>query len=84
MLQYATLPQVPTSFRPSPRVRSARARRGRLPDLPLPSSVAWRHCVRETLKTGIENEAENLLKTKGRKFELRGGEADNIVKTGRL
>jgi hypothetical protein len=46
--------------------------------------VSWRHSVPRTLKKDIKNEAENLLKTKGRNFEFSHGEAENILKRGRL
>ena len=37
---------------------------------PLPSSVSQRHCVHDTPKTDILNEATILLKTKGRKAQF--------------
>jgi hypothetical protein len=43
-----------------------------------------RHCVRETLKTDIKNEAASLLKTKDPNFESSRGEADTLLKQRRL
>ena len=41
-----------------------------------------RHCVRETLKTNIKNEAASLLKTNDSNFESSRGEAANLLKKG--
>jgi hypothetical protein len=51
---------------------------------PFPCSVSWRHCVRQSSKSDIKNEAENLLITKDRKLEFSHGEAENILNRGQL
>ena len=71
MSLYATLP-CPASCPPFPLFPeySPQARRGRLSAWPLLSPVLWRHSIPETLKTDIQNEAANLLKTNGRSSDF--------------
>jgi hypothetical protein len=77
---YATPSHFPPSPSPAygPQARAA-ALEGYSPSYS-PSQVPWRHYVHEILKSDIKNEAVNLLKTKGRKFDFSHGEAVNILK----
>ena len=46
--------------------------------------MARRHYVWKSSKTDIRNEAENLLKIKGRLRDFLRGEAENILKPNHL